>query len=128
MTPEELRERIVRWAIGVGALVDPLFNRLATCDRARQLKRSADSAAANYRAACFARSHRAFVAKLSIALEETDESVGWLEMSGREGVLSGVEFDRLLDEARQLARILARSRITAEANERRARSTPRLRQ
>jgi four helix bundle protein len=36
-----------------------------------------------------ARSHKEFLAKLSIALEEVDEAVGWLELSHREGVLRG---------------------------------------
>jgi len=42
--------------------------------------RSASSVAANYRAACRARSKAEFVAKLSIAVEEADETVLWLEL------------------------------------------------
>ena len=41
----------------------------------RQLLRSASSMAANYRAACRARSKAEFFAKLSIVVEESDESV-----------------------------------------------------
>ena len=48
-----------------------------------QLVRSATSAAANYRAACRAQSPRAFVAKLSIAIEEADEIVRILVASRR---------------------------------------------
>lgn len=64
-----------------------------------------------------ARSHREFTAKLSIALEEADEAVGWLELSHREGNLRGDGAARALDEGRQLTRILAKSRETAQANE-----------
>lgn len=117
MTPEELRERITAWAVDVGHLIKPLFREFETRNRASQLKRSADSAAANYRAACIARSHKEFLAKLSIALEEVDESVGWLEMSHREGILRGGVTAKALDEGRQLARILAASRNTAQARE-----------
>jgi four helix bundle protein len=117
MTPAELRERITAWAVDVGHLVKPLFREFATRNRASQLKRAVDSAVSNYRAACIARSHREFLAKLSIALEEVDESVGWLEMSHREGILRGENAARLLDEGRQLARILAASRNTAQARE-----------
>lgn len=117
MTPEELRERITAWAVDVGHLIKPLFREFETRNRASQLKRAVDSAAGNYRAACIARSHREFLAKLSIALEEVDEAVGWLEMSHREGILRGPNAARLLDEARQLARILGASRITAQARE-----------
>lgn len=114
MKPADLRERITAWAVDVNRLVGPLFRRYETRIRASQLKRSTDSAVSNYRAACIARSHNEFLSKISIALEETDESVGWLEMSEREGILSGPELARLLDEARQLTRILAKSRMTAE--------------
>ena len=98
----------------VNRLIRPLFRSYDTRLRAGQLKRAADSTASNYRAACIARSHNEFLAKVSIALEEADESVGWLDMSRREGILSGTELVRLLDEAQQITRILAKSRITAE--------------
>ena len=45
-------------------------------DLANQLSASSTSVTANYRAACRARSKREFVSKLSIALEEADETVG----------------------------------------------------
>ncbi|MBC6993377.1 four helix bundle protein [Lewinella lacunae] len=45
-----------------------------------QLLKSATSAAANYRAACRARSTNEFYAKMSIVVEETDETLFWLEM------------------------------------------------
>ena len=46
----------------------------------KQLFRSATSVAANYRAACIARSKAEFYAKLSVTLEEADESLFWLEI------------------------------------------------
>ena len=45
-----------------------------------QLIRSSSSVAANYRAAQLAQSKAAFVSKLSIVIEEADESQFWLEM------------------------------------------------
>jgi len=44
-----------------------------------QLIRSSTSVASNYRSACIAQSKASFVSKLSIALEEADESFFWLE-------------------------------------------------
>lgn len=114
MTPEQLRERITAWAVDVNRMIGPLFRRYDTRIRASQLKRAADSTASNYRAACIARSHNEFLSKLSIALEEVDEAVGWLEMSKREGILKGPELDRLLNEGYQLTKILSKSRMTAE--------------
>jgi four helix bundle protein len=117
MTPQELRERIVVWAVDVGHLASPLFRSNETTHRASQLKRAADSTASNYRAACMARSHREFTAKISIAVEEADEAVGWLEMCHREGLLRGERTMRALDEGRQITRILAKSRETAQDRE-----------
>jgi four helix bundle protein len=121
MTPEELKERTAAWAIAVGILIRPLFRSNETAHRASQLKNAVDSTAGNYRAACIARSHKEFTAKLSIALEEADEAVGWLELSHREGILGGDAVMRALDEGRQLTRILAKSRETAQQNENRSR-------
>ena len=46
-----------------------------------QLIRCSTSVAANYRAACLAQSKKSFVAKLSIVIEEADESIFWIEFS-----------------------------------------------
>ncbi len=124
MDSQQLRERIVAWVVDVGRLASPLFRANETAPRASQLKRAADSVASNYRAACMARSHKEFTAKLSVALEEVDEAVGWLELSHREGVLRGDQVMRALDEGRQLTRILAKSRETAQANEGKSRKKP----
>ena len=121
MDSEELKERTSVWASEVGRLISPLFRSNETAHRASQLKDAADSTAGNYRAACIARSHREFTAKISIALEECDEAVGWLEMSHREGILRGPAVLRALDEGRQLTKILAASRETAQENENRSR-------
>jgi len=45
-----------------------------------QLVRCSTSVAANYKAACIAQSTKSFVAKLSIVIEEADESIFWLEL------------------------------------------------
>ena len=118
---QELKDRTATWAIDTGRLIRPLFRSNETAHRASQIKDAADSTASNYRAACMARSHREFLAKLSIALEEVDEAVGFLEMSHREGIIRGVEAMRVLDEGRQLTRILAKSRETAQDNENQSR-------
>jgi four helix bundle protein len=114
---QELKDRTATWAIDTGRLISHLFRRNETAHRASQIKDAADSSASNYRAACIARSHKESLAKLSIALEEADEAVGFLEMSHREGIIRGAEAMRLLDEGRQLTRILAKSRETAQSNE-----------
>ncbi|MBC8346444.1 MAG: four helix bundle protein [Candidatus Marinimicrobia bacterium] len=44
-----------------------------------QLIRSSTPVAANYRASQLAQSHKTFIAKIRISLEEADESVLWME-------------------------------------------------
>jgi four helix bundle protein len=73
----------------------------------KQLLRSGTSVAANYRAACRARSKAEFIAKIGIVLEEVDESVLWIEMLIDAAILKKERVDPLLNEARQLTAILA---------------------
>lgn len=46
----------------------------------KQLIRCSTSVAANYRAVCVAHSKASFASKMSIVVEEVDESAFWLEM------------------------------------------------
>jgi four helix bundle protein len=63
-----------------------------------QLTRSSTSVGANYRAAGCAMSSRGFIAKLSIALEEADESTYWLHLCLRLGLLNREDVDPVLKE------------------------------
>jgi four helix bundle protein len=64
----------------------------------RQLIRCSTSVAANYRAACIAQSKASFVSKLSIVVEEVDESCFWLEFTIEEKLLNGKQVALLLNE------------------------------
>lgn len=79
-----------------------------------QLLRSLFSAAANYRAACKAISKKAFVSKLSIAFEESDESLFWVEIILELSLLPLTRLEALIQEAKELASILAAARKTAQ--------------
>jgi four helix bundle protein len=91
-----------------GTSSDPLMLRLLI-----QLQDAASSAASNYTSACRAQSKAAFVAKLSIALEEADESVGWLQRLSNHGIGDAPAVARLLQEAGEISAILNASRQTA---------------
>lgn len=81
-----------------------------------QLIRSSTSVAANYRAACRARSKREFLAKIGIVLEEADESLFWLEFAQDTGVLTAETTGPLCQEANELVAILTATRNTASRN------------
>jgi four helix bundle protein len=76
---EQLKKRTFLFAVSIVNLVRALP---ATFEGRRvggQLFDAGTSVAANYRAACKARSHAEFIAKIGIVLEEADESEFWLE-------------------------------------------------
>src|SRR6266550_3970318 len=78
-----------------------------------QLLRSGISVAANYRAVCRARSRAEFLAKLSIVIEEADESAFWLELLVDAGLISASKLNELKSEANQPVAIFNASRVTA---------------
>jgi len=84
----------------------------------RQLLRSGTSLAANYRAACRARSRREFIAKLGVAVEECDEAQFWLDLLQELPLMSADRLAPLRQEAEELVAIFVASRRTAESRQR----------
>jgi len=117
----ELQERTLAFALDVYKFIRPLLHTIETQHVAHQLLRSASSVAANYRAACLARSSKEWIAKLGIIREEADESVMWLVFIQRAGMATPAseKLDGLLAEARELTRIFVASyRTSREKRER----------
>ena len=81
----------------------------------KQLISCSTSVAANYRATCLAQSKASFISKLSIALEETDESFFWLEFIVDERLIERQLVESLLEEANELTAIFISSRKTAKS-------------
>ncbi len=79
MDIEELKTRYKLWAITVVLLTRKLPNEPEFKAIRNQIVRSAPSCAANYRAACRAKSGPDFINKLKIVEEELDESMFWIE-------------------------------------------------
>ncbi|MHC4238004.1 MAG: four helix bundle protein [Planctomycetota bacterium] len=81
-----------------------------------QIIRSSTSVAANYRAACLAQSKAGFIAKLSIVVEEVDETLFWLEIIIEEKLLPKQKVESLMQEADELTAIFISARKTARKN------------
>lgn len=81
----------------------------------KQVLRSGTAVAANYRAACRARSKAEFVAKIGIVAEEADETVFWLELLIETNTVREAKLADLMDEAKQLSAIFTASQNTAKA-------------
>ncbi|MBZ5670281.1 MAG: four helix bundle protein [Acidobacteriia bacterium] len=79
---------------------------------ARQVLRSGTSVAANYRAACRARSRAEFIAKLGTVVEEADETVFWLELLVESGMAQQQLVAAIAKEANELLAIFAASQRT----------------
>lgn len=80
MTPKELKARTKQFAVDVIKLCRAIPASPDGRVVAGQLLRASTSVAANYRAACRGRSRAEFIAKLGVVLEESDESLLWLEL------------------------------------------------
>jgi len=120
MTPEELRNRSMQFAIRVVKFCRTLPGTWEARRIAGQLIDSSTSVAMNYRAAGRGRSHREFTAKLGTVTEEADETLGWLELLAELDLARGPEALWLLGEAKELVAIFGSSYATAKEKESRA--------
>jgi len=116
MNREELTERTKKFAhrcvkLAMALPESPLGRHLQG-----QVIRCSTSVAANYRATYLSQSKASFIAKMSIVLEEADESAFWLEFIIDEKLLKENMVKPLLKEANELTAIFASSRKTAITN------------
>src|SRR4051812_45732250 len=70
-----------------------------------QLIRSSTSVAANYRATCHAQSKASFISKISIVVEECDESEFWLQLIIDKELIKKEEIFQVLKEGNELTSI-----------------------
>lgn len=116
MTPDELSDRLLDLAVGVGKVVDALPDTRLGRHIAGQLVRCGTSEAPNYEEARAAESPRDFVHKLQIALKELRETGYWLKLAIRAEMLKQSRLSDLFDECNQLQRIVAKSVVTTKRN------------
>ncbi|MBS1514690.1 MAG: four helix bundle protein [Bacteroidetes bacterium] len=105
MNQEELKDRTKKFGLRIIKLVDFLPNRKIGDVIGRQILRSATGVGANYRAACRARSKAEFISKLNIVLEETDETLYWLELIEESGLISKEKLADIIRENKELVAI-----------------------
>jgi four helix bundle protein len=77
---EEFRKRTKQLALDIIKMVAPLKYSDALGIIRKQLIDACTSVASNFRASCRARSQRELFSKLSIVVEEADETLFWLEL------------------------------------------------
>src|SRR5436309_10697841 len=105
MTPDELGERLLEFAVRVGKVVDALPDTRLGRHVAGQLVRCGTSPAPNYEEGCAAESRADFVHKLRICLKELRETRSWLRLIIKAELLPEERVSSLLDECCQLCNI-----------------------
>jgi len=112
----ELIARTKKFAIRVFKLIERIPVTTGTKVISYQLLKSSSSVAANYRAACRAKSKADFLNKLKIVEEESDESLFWLTFIKDLGILIyDMELDALIKEADELVAIFSQSLKTLKS-------------
>ncbi len=111
-----LKQRTFDFAVSVFRLCRPLMRTPEARVPVGQLIRSSASVAANYRASCRAKSKRDFIAKLGTVIEESDESLFWLEYLVATALLTGTAVKELQSESNELVAVFTTSQKTARAN------------
>jgi four helix bundle protein len=114
MTPDDLTERLLEFAVRVGKVVNALPPTRLGRHIAGQLVRSGTSPGPNYQEGCAAESRADFVHKLTICLKELRESHFWIRLIIKSNLLPEARLNDILDECAQLSRILAKSVVAAE--------------
>ena len=113
MTEQEMITRTKQFALRIMKLIGFLPKNVQGRVIASQLMRSGTSVAANYRAACKAKSKAEFISRLGTVEEEADENAFWLELIVEGGLLNEKRIRSLLAEAGELVAITASSKKTA---------------
>ena len=112
----DLKERTKKFALDSILLSEKLPNTFLGRHIKGQLIRSGTSVAANYRAAKKGQTKAVFIAKISIVIEESDESEFWLEIIIEKNLIKDEEkVIRLLAEAHELTSIFVKTRMTAQS-------------
>jgi four helix bundle protein len=118
MTANELKDRTKAFSLRIIRLVEALHSGRTADVIGKQLLRSGTSVAANYRAACRAKSPADFIAKMGIVEEEADESLFWLELIIDAGLLKKKRIEDLKEEANQIVAITVSSINSARGRKR----------
>jgi four helix bundle protein len=112
MNSQELCNRTMDFALRILRLADALPKTVAGRTIAAQVARSGTSVAANYRAALRGKSRADFINKITVVLEEADETEFWIELIERSEMLPVERISPLRDEAVELVRIFNATRST----------------
>src|SRR3954463_3265734 len=116
VTPKELEDRTFEYGVRLMKLGMSLTAKKVSFRVIDQVVGAGTSVGANVEESHAASSRVDFVHKRDIALRECRESVYWLRLLVAATVIKGVLVAELIDEGRQLARILAKGILSTRTN------------
>lgn len=96
-------------------MVNAMSHDVASMAIAKQIVRSGTSPAANYRAACIAKSDKDFLNKMKMVEEEMDETCHWLSIIIDAELLQAHKVKPLYEEAIELLKITTKGIISTKA-------------
>jgi len=107
---EDLKNRTKKFAVRV----IKMYSKLKKDDILKivggQFIRSSTSVAANFRAACRAKSTKEYYSKLCICVEEADETLFWFEILVEADLVKEENINDLIVETTEILKILASTR------------------
>jgi len=115
MQQQDLKNRLKQFAIRTMKLANALPRQNRGYLIGDQLFRSGTSSAANYRAACRARSNHEFISKLCIVEEELDECMFWMEVIFESGLIKKELIMPLYNESNELISIIISTKKSLKA-------------
>lgn len=116
MNKKELQDRLKNYAIQIVKFSEKLSDRSGFRTVKNQIVRCAPSSAANYRAACRAKSTADYIHKMEIVEEELDETMVWLEFTVGLSEEYRLEVKPLWKEGDELLAIVVSSIVTTKKN------------
>jgi four helix bundle protein len=114
MSPQELEDRLIDFAVLIIGVVESLPNNKTGNHIAGQLIRSGTSPAPNYGEARSAESRKDFIHKMKISLKEMRESLIWLKIIARKQMIDLEIIRAAIAECDELISIFVSSTRTAD--------------
>ena len=109
MIKDEFLDKCIAFSVKINKLRKYLREEQHESNNSDQIQRSATSIGANYSEACDAESKADFIHKLGIAQKEANETIYWLKVLYGSELITQTQYDDLLNDARELYRIIAAS-------------------
>ncbi|MVO10391.1 four helix bundle protein [Flavobacterium sp. TP390] len=105
MSEKDLKTRTKSFTLSILDIVEEITPTISSKVIIYQISKSGTSVGANYRASCRARSDKEFLSKMNIVLEETDETLFWLEIIKERNLIKNDKIKKAILEANELVSI-----------------------